>query len=213
LTNDSGFITNSYHDSTKQDTLVSWTNIKTINNESLLGTGNITIEWGNTKTFYLSSTSDLTNAQAAYDWYDAGNNPIIVYSGKAYVLYRKVLNTSLQFYSDTYTEDNNDYWYTVIKRYEIYLNLSSWTVTSISNTFSTNASFLRTNKSYSPAYTPQYDGSPATKKYVDDAVAWAGGIQNDTTWTTSTIEAEWVWTDTEFNALSSYWNKIYNIIE
>ena len=45
---------------------------------------------------------------------------------------------------------------------------------------------------------------------------WAnasGWIQNDTTWTTSTIDAEWVWTLAEFNALSSYWNKIYNIIE
>ena len=46
LTNDSGFIDNSYHDNTKQDTLVSGTNIKTINNTSLLGSGNITIEGG-----------------------------------------------------------------------------------------------------------------------------------------------------------------------
>lgn len=46
ITNDSGYITNSYHDSTKQDTLVSGTNIKTINNESILGSGNITISGG-----------------------------------------------------------------------------------------------------------------------------------------------------------------------
>lgn len=59
LTNDSGFITSSalsgyatesyvqgYHDSTKQDTLVSGTNIKTINNESILGSGNIVIQSG-----------------------------------------------------------------------------------------------------------------------------------------------------------------------
>lgn len=46
LNNDSGFITSSYHDSTKQDTLVSGTNIKTINNQSLLGNGNIEIESG-----------------------------------------------------------------------------------------------------------------------------------------------------------------------
>lgn len=43
LTNDSGFIDSSYHDNTKQDTLVSGTNIKTINNESILGEGNISI--------------------------------------------------------------------------------------------------------------------------------------------------------------------------
>lgn len=46
LTNDSGFIDNTYHDNTKQDTLVSGTNIKTVNNQSLLGSGNITIESG-----------------------------------------------------------------------------------------------------------------------------------------------------------------------
>lgn len=46
LTNDSGFITNSYHDSSKQDTLVSGSNIKTINGNSLLGSGNITISGG-----------------------------------------------------------------------------------------------------------------------------------------------------------------------
>lgn len=40
---------------TKQDTLVSGTNIKTINNETLLGSGNITIEGG---------SGGLTKAQA-----------------------------------------------------------------------------------------------------------------------------------------------------
>ena len=55
LTNDSGFITDSYHDSSKQDTLVSGTNIKTINNESVLGSGNITISSG------TSDYSDLSN--------------------------------------------------------------------------------------------------------------------------------------------------------
>ena len=46
LTNDSGFVDNTYHDSTKQNSLVSGTNIKTINNESLLGSGNINITSG-----------------------------------------------------------------------------------------------------------------------------------------------------------------------
>ena len=50
LTNDSGFITSSYHDSSKQDTLVSGSNIKTINGNSLLGSGNITISGGGSGT-------------------------------------------------------------------------------------------------------------------------------------------------------------------
>lgn len=44
--------------STKQDTLVSGTNIKTINNESILGSGNITIQGGSGGT---SDYTDLTN--------------------------------------------------------------------------------------------------------------------------------------------------------
>lgn len=46
LTNDSNFIDNTYHDNSKQDTLVSGTNIKTINNANILGSGNIDIEAG-----------------------------------------------------------------------------------------------------------------------------------------------------------------------
>lgn len=55
LTNDAGYIDSSYHDSSKQDTLVSGTNIKTINNESLLGSGNITVGGGATKNILKAS--------------------------------------------------------------------------------------------------------------------------------------------------------------
>ena len=60
LTNDSNYITPSYHDASKQDVLVSGTNIKTINNQDILGSGNIEVEssavWG-------SITGDLHNQQ------------------------------------------------------------------------------------------------------------------------------------------------------
>ena len=46
LVNDAEFITAEYHDNTKQDTLVSGQNIKTINNQSIVGPGNITISGG-----------------------------------------------------------------------------------------------------------------------------------------------------------------------
>lgn len=57
LENDSGFITIE-NMSTKQDTLVSGTNIKTINNQSILGSGNITIQGGSGGT---SDYSQLSN--------------------------------------------------------------------------------------------------------------------------------------------------------
>ncbi len=165
----------------------------------------------NTKTFYLSGTSDLTNAQAAYDWYVAGKNPIVVYWTEKPI--STVYDTSnwLRFRSSDSKKSTGtsssmiNYWKMLS------LVVSNWNVTSISVwDYTGNAiSVLATWQNYSTPYTPQYDGSPATKKYVDDN-AW---IQNDTTWTTSTIDAEWVWTDAEFKALSSYWNKIYNIIE
>ena len=52
LTNDSGYVTSDYHDDTKQDTLVSGTNIKTINHISVLGSGNIELgDFVNDKNF------------------------------------------------------------------------------------------------------------------------------------------------------------------
>ena len=75
LTNDSGYITKSYHDPEKQNTLVSGDNIKTINNESILGPGNITISGGGTAgvTSLNSKTGAITLA--------AGNNVTINESG------------------------------------------------------------------------------------------------------------------------------------
>ena len=68
LTNDSNYITSSYHDATKQDVLVSGTNIKTINNQDILGSGNIEVEasavWGSI-TGELHNQQDLHNALQA----------------------------------------------------------------------------------------------------------------------------------------------------
>ena len=131
----------------------------------------------NTKTFYLTGTTGTTNiatAQAALDWYNAGKNPIIVYSNRAYILYAKS-STQLNFRSTKLdvvdlSTGNSYYAFTII-----YFTLSSDTVTSITaSTSGVSWYFLRTWKNYSTLYTPEYDGSPATKKYVDDAIAWAG---------------------------------------
>ena len=68
LTNDSNYITSSYHDATKQDVLVSGTNIKTINNQDILGSGNIEVKssavWGSI-TGELHNQQDLHNALQA----------------------------------------------------------------------------------------------------------------------------------------------------
>ena len=126
----------------------------------------------NTKTFYLSGSSDTTTAQEAYDWYADGNNPIIVFWWNEYLFYSydgtNMIFRNMSDFSDTNT-------YTKITRYRITFVISSWTVTSIINASVENR-FLRTGKNYSSPYNPDYDGSPATKKYVDDIkpISWNG---------------------------------------
>lgn len=98
--NDSGFITSDYHDITKQDVLVSGTNIKTLNNESLLGEGNIDItsaQWGNI-TGDITAQIDLKNTFATkQDKLTAGTNieidpntnTISATTGYAEIIFRK----------------------------------------------------------------------------------------------------------------------------
>lgn len=144
----------------------------------------------NTKAFYLTWTTWSTNiatAQAALDWYLAGKNPIIVYDKWDYIL---------NYYSTTYI-----YFYmagisctnwsskTDIKRRYIKINITDWSVTSIENSYSTETSVLVTWYDYSTPYTPQYDWSPATKKYVDDAISWvSASVVSGDSWTTYTIK-------------------------
>jgi len=64
LNNDAWYITAAYHDSTKQDTLVSGTNIKTINSNSILWSGNLDIDWlpSQTGQSWKYLTTDWTTA-------------------------------------------------------------------------------------------------------------------------------------------------------
>ena len=78
LTNDSNFITSDYHDDTKQDILVSGTNIKTINNVSLLGEGNIDISGGSAYTAGDNITIVDGVISAKDTTYTAGDNITIV---------------------------------------------------------------------------------------------------------------------------------------
>lgn len=259
-----------------QDKLVSGTNIKTINNNSLLGGGNITISggsysawtnisissntinctlaqktpasWGtadslvstwdmfnwnqtsgnvNTKTFSLSNTSDLTNASKAYAWYDAGKTPIIYYDWAVYLFYGYSSST-MTFYSIPRVTANESNSTSYLQLDWISIAISAWSATSITTTAWKIVKYLDTNVNYSTPYTPTYDGSPATKKYVDDHTfnpwawttgqvlkktadgygwaneSWGGGwITNNTTWTTSTITQVWAWTEAEYSSLGS----------
>lgn len=111
LTNDSGFITSSAL-SSYQPLLVSGTNIKTINNTSVLGNGNI-----DTSEIFIAEygTTTFTEVLTAYNaskvifCYDDNNNtyaPITNYTGTEFYFSTGLINNI----SASYTLDNNDSW-------------------------------------------------------------------------------------------------------
>ena len=135
-----------------------------------------TVDWWNTKTFYLASTSDLTNAQAAYDWYAGWKNPIIIYNWDAYLI-RLWTSNSIYFYApevktNVGASQNQTYQKMIV------ITASQWTVTTVEQNYNRQSPTLSTTINYSSPYTPLYDWSPATKKYVDDNAktynAWTG---------------------------------------
>lgn len=83
LTNDSGFV-NDYQLSGKQDKLVSGTSIKTINNESLLGSGNITTASQSELTNLATTVGNQASAITALDTavFKNGNNQFDVVNGR-----------------------------------------------------------------------------------------------------------------------------------
>lgn len=171
----------------KQDELVSGTNIKTINNSSILGNWNLTVDGWNTKAFYITTTWSWTTAkaewQAAYDWFASGKNPIIVYSNVAYEL-RSSSSSVLSFYGSVSLWDTSSYSYSQQVTFNI--NLSNWSVSSTwTGTTYASPYVLATNKDYPTPYEPSFNWSPATKKYVDEK---ATNLKND-------YSEQWIYLD------------------
>ena len=97
-------------------------------------TGKLIKDWWavpeqNVKVFTLSNTSDLVNAQAAYDFYVNGGNPIINFPSWITYMLANVTATGLSFSRTmsawAVSSGNWANWWT------IYFAISSWTVTSI----------------------------------------------------------------------------------
>lgn len=82
----------------KQDTLVSGTNIKTINNESILGEGNIDIQGGNVSDLYLELEGEPTQAQLEQIYTQKPDVLRLGMGGSQHVV---VLHKSLQSESET----------------------------------------------------------------------------------------------------------------
>lgn len=99
LVNDAEFITADYHDNTKQDTLVSGQNIKTINNESILGSGNITISGGGGGGGTDTGFANVREIQAADDHttYNPDTGEYVITSGNADIFYKDGTKTTIPY--------------------------------------------------------------------------------------------------------------------
>ena len=99
LTNDSHFITEDYHDPFKQDTLKSGENIKTINNQSILGSGNITISGGGGGGGTDTGFDNVREIQAADNQttYNPDTKEYIISSGNADIFYKDGTKTTIPY--------------------------------------------------------------------------------------------------------------------
>ena len=239
----------------KQDTLVSGTNIKTVNNQSLLWSGDISINWilsgplvpaassqyagkiwfdttnnifwkcdwtsweaieTNTKTFYLWGLSDNTTAQAAYDRYLAGKYPIIELLWGTFMDWYMDWNSFILKRISGEVSKGDTTTYSTINKESLYITISSWSVTEMHTIRQWwGVRYLDTNQDYSTPYTPQYNGSPATKKYVDDhwvPSGWNNGdVLTNVSWTpTWSAPSGWdvMVSSQSWNILTS-WMKIW----
>lgn len=126
----------------------------------------------NTRMFSLSSNSDLETAQEIYNWYIAWKYPIVYFDGNLYLFVNISWdNEYLRFYNprfSTQTSTTQSY----ISFSSMLLRISNGTIINIRTQQNYMSDFfLSPDKDYAVPYIPQYDGSPATKKYVDDGIA------------------------------------------
>ena len=143
--------------------------IPTNNNQLTNGCWYITDSAINTKTFTLSSASDTTNASAAVAYINWWNDAIILYNWQAYVLSSKT-STQMVFKWQSSTSAWNSS--TSISQATLTFTVSWNTVTAISTSATSLWSYLETWRNYTTPFSPTCAWHPATKQYVDNAVAW-----------------------------------------
>lgn len=157
----------------------------------------------NTKIFTLSSLSDTINWQAAINRVETGKEAIIKYNNNFYYLNKKsttILTTYLYFFSTQRALQNG------------WIEASTLLIVCDDNYQIDNISEYGGTIIWVPTVWTNWQ----ILTVVSWAAAWANApatwIQNDTTWTTTTVTKIWAWTEVEYNALSSHdTNTIYHI--
>ena len=159
----------------------------------------------NVKAFPLSwtwsSAAVLAEAQEAYDWYNAGKTALISYGDNLFTF--ASWNTSTVYFTNIKCENMTGTSTSWIVYDLITLNKTDDTITNVTFTdkwWIISANYLSTSANYSTPYTPLYNGSPATKKYVDDN-AWMKLAPNSPL----SPKYHWFWTEAQYQALSQYY--------
>ena len=122
----------------------------------------------NTKTFWLTNLQDTTTWQAIRDWVDGGWNAIVYYSWMPYYMTAKSATRITLYSKFTGTQNSPSNQSTGFTEQLMWIDNNNNTITITNTAVWLWAPYLATNQNYATVYTPLYDGSPATKKYVDD---------------------------------------------
>lgn len=185
------------------------------------GTEWLTTDWiyTNVKGWDITSASSST-LQAIVQWVEKGSNyNVILKHGTVptvYVYGNKVTvgSTTTYYFPCVENTKNADSTSGPSTGYTTIYN-AAYTIEVTGNTYTWAIADNRQNVAnvieptgvpYAGYFTPTQDYHPATKKYVDDAVAWGWGggwITNNTTGTTSTVTQIWAGTQSEYNNLGT----------
>lgn len=162
----------------------------------------------NAKVFYLTWWQwDQDIAQEIVDWFRDGKLPIVCYGSCTYTLsdiwsasgYPMLVFTFIDFLN--FASWGNSYDTAQYLNIRIAYDNTTWTLIHCRwpNRFATALRYLNPLHNYPSPYTPLYDWSPATKKYVDDNV----GASVDSTAPTSPYTGQ-LWYDTANSTLNIY---------
>lgn len=125
----------------------------------------------NTRQFILPSLSSLTVAQQIYEYALWGDGAVIRYNNEDYFLSWFDNGDPIFLRTKIESATSNDWTNTYMKDTGLKFTIVSANVTAISVVNNTNPWYLATGVNYATPYTPEYNGSPATKKYVDDGLS------------------------------------------
>lgn len=176
--------------SNKQDTLVSGTNIKTINGNSILGSGDLDLSlecefitfdttvnnMSSDKKAELVSLINKTDAELKNVILVNTHTPETSVYGTTIFRFKGREHAGeasevIKFYSDMVTTNSSGEGKKQIKNVNVYVQIYKSNSIVVSYTGgSILAQVIDTDTDYATPYTPLYDGSPATKKYVDDNI-------------------------------------------